>query len=174
MAYDKIVDGVQLDTNLTSIANAIRGKNGTSEQIHFPDGFVTAINALENGGTITVNTANLHDTATDIADVYLEHGVETAYTGWTTTDYIPVAANTTYAFQSSTTEIIIKGVYCGKYSADKKYTERFGGGIATINNALMLWKNGTDGYIRLSGNAGAIAGPKVYSCTGTINGILSM
>lgn len=51
MAYDKIVDSVQLDANLTSIANAIRGKNGTSEQISFPDGFVTAINALETGGS---------------------------------------------------------------------------------------------------------------------------
>ena len=51
MAYDKIVDSVQLDVNLTSIANAIRGKNGTSEQISFPDGFVTAINALEMGGS---------------------------------------------------------------------------------------------------------------------------
>ena len=50
MAYDKIVDGVQLDANLTSIANAIRGKSGTSAQILFPDGFVTAINELETVG----------------------------------------------------------------------------------------------------------------------------
>lgn len=173
MAYDKIVDGVQLDTNLTSIANAIRGKNGTSEQIHFPDGFVTAIKALENGGAITVNTANLHDTTKDIADVYLEYGVETAHTGWATTDYIPVAANTIYAFQSNNI-VAIRGPYCGKYSADKKYTQAFAGGIATFPNAVMLWENGTDGYIRLSGASEVIAGLKVYSCAGTINGIPSM
>ena len=43
MALDKLVDSSQLDANLTSIANAIRAKGGTSAQLAFPAEFVSAI-----------------------------------------------------------------------------------------------------------------------------------
>ena len=46
MAYDKIIDSTQLDTDLTSVANAIRAKGGTSNSLTFPSGFVSAVNAL--------------------------------------------------------------------------------------------------------------------------------
>ena len=38
------------DTELTSIANAIRTKGGTQSQLVFPAGFVSAINAIPSGG----------------------------------------------------------------------------------------------------------------------------
>ena len=38
------------DTELTSVANAIRTKGGTSSQLEFPGGFVNAINAISGGG----------------------------------------------------------------------------------------------------------------------------
>lgn len=38
------------DTELTSIANAIRTKGGTSAHLTYPTGFVTAINAIPTGG----------------------------------------------------------------------------------------------------------------------------
>ena len=50
MALDKLVDSAQLDNNLTSIANAIRTKGGTSAQMAFPQGFVDAVEAIETGG----------------------------------------------------------------------------------------------------------------------------
>ena len=43
---DYIVDSA----DLTSIANAIRTKGGTSAQLAFPTGFVSAVNAIETGG----------------------------------------------------------------------------------------------------------------------------
>lgn len=172
MAYDKIVDSVQLDANLTSIANAIREKNGTSEQISFPDGFVTAINALETGGAITVNATNLHDTATDIADTYLNSGVEEVYKTWKTTDYIPIASNTVYAFHNAS-GYWMQGAYCAKYSADKKFIAYINGGLSTFADALMLWKSDSDGYIRFSAYAIAIEKLNVYACKGTINGMPS-
>ena len=43
--YD-IVNATQLDLDLTSIANAIRTKGGTSAQLSFPAGFIAAINAI--------------------------------------------------------------------------------------------------------------------------------
>ena len=50
MAVDKLVDSTQLDTDLTSVANAIRTKGGTSAQLAFPAGFVSAIEAIQTGG----------------------------------------------------------------------------------------------------------------------------
>lgn len=50
MAVDKLVDSTQLDSDLTSIANAIRTKGGTSSQLSFPNGFVSAIQAIPTGG----------------------------------------------------------------------------------------------------------------------------
>ena len=46
MSADKLVDSVQLDADLTSIANAIRTKGGTSGQLAFPNGFVSAVQNL--------------------------------------------------------------------------------------------------------------------------------
>ena len=52
MAVDKLVDSTQLDTDLTSVANAIRTKGGTSASLAFPSGFVTAIGNIPTGGTL--------------------------------------------------------------------------------------------------------------------------
>lgn len=51
MALDKMVDSTQLDSDLTSVANAIRAKSGGSGQLAFPSGFVDAVEAIETGGS---------------------------------------------------------------------------------------------------------------------------
>lgn len=56
MALDKLVDSSQLNTDLTSIANAIRTKGGTSASLAFPQGFVDAIDAIETGGGYDVDS----------------------------------------------------------------------------------------------------------------------
>ena len=50
MANDKLVDSTQLDADLTSVANAIRTKGGTSADLDFPADFVSAIAAIPSGG----------------------------------------------------------------------------------------------------------------------------
>ena len=50
MSVDKLVDSTQLDSDLTSVANAIRTKGGTSAQLAFPAGFVSAVQAIPTGG----------------------------------------------------------------------------------------------------------------------------
>ena len=50
MSVDKLVDSTQLDADLTSVANAIRTKGGTSASLAFPTGFVSAIQAISGGG----------------------------------------------------------------------------------------------------------------------------
>lgn len=39
------------DTDLTAVANAIRAKGGTSAQLIYPSGFVSAIQAIQTGIT---------------------------------------------------------------------------------------------------------------------------
>ena len=50
MAIDKLVDSTQLDTDLTTVANAIRAKGGTNNSLEFPDEFVAAIENIPTGG----------------------------------------------------------------------------------------------------------------------------
>lgn len=47
----KLVNATSLDDGLTSIADAIREKGGTSADLAFPTGFVSAINAIPTGGS---------------------------------------------------------------------------------------------------------------------------
>lgn len=49
MAIDKVIDSTVLNANLTTVANAIRAKGGTSAALAFPDGFVSAVGAIETG-----------------------------------------------------------------------------------------------------------------------------
>ena len=64
------------DTDLTSVANAIRTKGGTSAQLEFPTDFVSAIGAIPSGGggavikTGTVTVASNSNTLTFPCDVY--------------------------------------------------------------------------------------------------------
>lgn len=50
MAVDKLVDSTQLDSDLASVANAIRAKSGGSSQLAFPSGFVSEIGNIPSGG----------------------------------------------------------------------------------------------------------------------------
>lgn len=69
------------DTNLTAVANAIRTKGGTSEQLEFPDDFVSAIGDIQTGGGSSVTVEPLSVT---------ENGTYTAPTGKA---YSPVTVN---------------------------------------------------------------------------------
>lgn len=78
MSVNKLVDSSQLDTDLTSVANAIRTKGGTAASLVFPSGFVSAINAISGGGsTPTLITKSIIANGTysaedDSADGYSE------------------------------------------------------------------------------------------------------
>lgn len=50
MALDKVVDSAALDAGMTSVADAIRAKAGTTEPLAWPDGFTAAISGIETGG----------------------------------------------------------------------------------------------------------------------------
>ena len=55
------IDYLTTDQELTSIANAIRTKGGTSESLSYPDEFISAIEAIETGVDISDTTAAAGD-----------------------------------------------------------------------------------------------------------------
>ena len=62
MAVDKLVDSTQLNSDLTSVANAIRAKSGGSGTLAFPAGFVSEIgNIPTGGGAVTKKDVNFYD-----------------------------------------------------------------------------------------------------------------
>lgn len=63
------------DAELTSIANAIRTKGGTSSDLVYPDGFISAISNIPSGGGSTLITKSITENGTynassDSADGY--------------------------------------------------------------------------------------------------------
>lgn len=56
MALDKAVDSAQLNADLTAVADAIRTKGGTSAQLAFPDGFVSAVQAIKGAPTCRLSS----------------------------------------------------------------------------------------------------------------------
>ena len=90
MSLDKLVDSSQLNTDLTSVANAIRTKGGTSAPLAFPSGFVSAVQAIPTGTTptgtkqisITANGTTTED-VTNYASAEITVNVPV---GWTSAD----------------------------------------------------------------------------------------
>lgn len=100
MAVDKLVDSTQLDTDLTSVANAIRTKGGTSAQLAFPADFVSAIAAISGGGGLPVSVLN-HETVTPSSDITKDNRLRLSLTPVTnylllyfSDDDIPTGAST--------------------------------------------------------------------------------
>ena len=61
------------DTDLTAVANAIRAKGGTSAQLIYPSGFVSAIQAIQTGITpklVVTTTPGAAITATPLSILY--------------------------------------------------------------------------------------------------------
>lgn len=62
-----MADYIVKDTELTSVANAIRTAGGTNSLLSFPNGFVSAVGNISDGGssdfsTATVTVVNTSDT----------------------------------------------------------------------------------------------------------------
>ena len=60
MSYRKVNDN-----SLASVADAIRSKGGTSDALVFPNGFVSAISAIQTGGGAPSRQAKLTITSSD-------------------------------------------------------------------------------------------------------------
>lgn len=57
-------------TDLTKVASAIREKGGTSDLLVYPDGFVTAIQAIQTGGGTRGSQTGVVDTSASYRIIY--------------------------------------------------------------------------------------------------------
>ena len=76
MSVDKLVDSTQLDADLTSVADAIRTRGGTSASLAFPSGFVSAINAIPSGGGTSKNVQVVQGTTRTTSSTLTAIGAE--------------------------------------------------------------------------------------------------
>ena len=53
MSLDKVVDSTALDAGMALVADAIRAKAGTTDQLAWPDGFMAAVEGIQTGGGAT-------------------------------------------------------------------------------------------------------------------------
>lgn len=104
MAVDKSVDSSKLDSNLKSVADAIRTKGRTSANLAFPSGFVSAINNISAGancvkGSFTVpstgNSYTLEFGKSFSKYIFLIEADDTSKEAILDSDY---DANKTYSF----------------------------------------------------------------------------
>ena len=51
MATYKVVDADQLNADMSSVADSIRTKGGTTDALAWPDGYKTAIEEIQTGGS---------------------------------------------------------------------------------------------------------------------------
>lgn len=65
MAFDKVVDSSVLDAGLKQIADAIREKGGTSDNLAFPTAMAEAIAAIESGNGKLITGTITFDSQTD-------------------------------------------------------------------------------------------------------------
>ena len=64
MATYKVVDADQLDADMTGLADTIRTKGGTSADLAWPEGYKSAVLAIETGQDVSAVTATAADVIT--------------------------------------------------------------------------------------------------------------
>ena len=64
MAYDKVIDSAELDAELTSVADAIRTKSGTTGKLTFPDGFVSAVEEIQTESSPKIQPLSITENGT--------------------------------------------------------------------------------------------------------------
>lgn len=132
MAVDKLVDSTQLDSDLGDIAIAIRTKGGTSAQLSFPSGFISAIEAITTGitptGTINITQAG----NTDVTN----YATANVAAGSASTPATTITANPTISVSSG-------GLITASVSASQSVTP-------TVNAGYV--SSGTAGTVSVSGS----------------------
>lgn len=176
MAYDKVVDSAVLDAGLKQIADAIREKGGTSDNLAFPQAMADAIAAIEAGGgietksfTVADRTANfIVETLSDVPTIVAWYDAEWSNSEDTEVDqYKPFLGIMMKEYGGSYMQAVAlcKSSSAGKYSAStigNKTTASFNSGSTTsfASDALTV-KKGNILVAATLGNYGFRAGQTI-------------
>lgn len=126
MSVDKLVDSTQLDSDLTSVADAIRVKSGGSGQLAFPSGFVSEIGNIPSGGGISIDWAEVTEVTIGANSITNMTGVQTYFSGYTYKLIIlasPITVNAQFAYgHSQNSDGTLNYVYRNNNGAIKSST----------------------------------------------------
>lgn len=149
MALDKLVDSTQLDSDLASVADAIRAKSGGSSQLAFPAGFVSEIQAIPSGGGGAVYTeisavTILNDSSHGVNNkvVVPPHGTVKKFE----VEYKDITDGTNDA-----NDIVIALVGIGGISVTSPFV-----GYKSSNGITLSSKTEIDGYAHLAGSFNSV------------------
>lgn len=127
-----MADYLVTDTELTSIANAIRTKGDTNGTLSFPSGFISAINNISSTPAVSTGSVLVLDDLDIINGLYIDtDGSEVSYGTWSATNYTEVTGNKLvfYSYENS------GGNYSAFYSSNYTFISSFSyyEGINEIN-----------------------------------------
>ena len=108
-----------------------------------------------------ITSENLHDSADDIANVYINGSTETSYNGWSATDYIPVESNTLYLIKNYN----VSNVYNAYYNDSKnpvKGSVRLGSSYNNGEGYSIFLTPSDASYIRLSATTSNVTSLEIY------------
>lgn len=144
-------DYLVTDTELTSVADAIRAKGGTSANLSFPTGFVSAINDISTGASNIVSgtlTTTFDRTANVVIATPTDLGLTATQVSNARGFYI--CANQTV----TTAKYMVGSVYLqyGTKHWKTAYYKDTKGSVSTINGTSN-WESNSVGYVYYSASA---------------------
>ena len=76
MATYKVVDAEQLNADMSSVADSIRTKGGTTDALAWPDGYKTAIDSIPAGGAPSLQSKSVTYTSNGTATITPDEGYD--------------------------------------------------------------------------------------------------
>lgn len=141
-----MADYIATDTDLTSIADAIRTKGSTSAPLEFPSGFVSAVNSISGGGITPTGTKQIsissNGTTTEDVTTYAsaEITVSVPSVSPTGTKQITISSNgtttedvTNYANAEIAVAVPPSGIAFSKFGSSVSLKNNRTSGVITFN-----------------------------------------
>jgi len=121
--------------------------NASSDNL---DGYSSVVVNVPSGGSewLVKVTDNLHDSSTDVANVYISGSSEASYNGWSATDYIAVKPDTLYLIDKHP-----GNSYNAFYKSDKTASTSsvtVPNGLSTSNRYALLKTPNDAAFVRFS------------------------
>ncbi len=158
----------QISTELKALTQRVKDlENGLSGSIEITDGSVTSAKLANNSvvankivnGAITPEKTNFFDTSPNLfnpetvsvgAIIKSSGMLSTGFTGWRSSDYIPIKANVTYYFSDDGAKYQLST--CALYDENKKYITGYGNDVDGAFNRGYSITAEQDCYLRVSLN----------------------